>query len=49
MRPNRVRRRLRRGEVSVGTLVFQFATSGLARIAAAAGTDFMLFDQEHSG
>jgi 2-dehydro-3-deoxyglucarate aldolase/4-hydroxy-2-oxoheptanedioate aldolase len=49
MRENHVKRRLQRGEVCIGTLVFEFATSGLARIAATAGTDFVLFDQEHSG
>jgi 2-keto-3-deoxy-L-rhamnonate aldolase RhmA len=49
MRANHVKRRLQHGDVCVGTLVFEFATSGLARIAAAAGTDFVLFDQEHSG
>lgn len=49
MRANHVKRRLQEGGVSVGTLVFEFATPGLARIAGAAGTDFVLFDQEHSG
>lgn len=49
MRANQVKRRLQRGDVCVGTLVFEFATSGVARIAAAAGADFVLFDQEHSG
>ncbi len=49
MRENHVKRRLQKGEVCVGTLVFEFATSGLARIAATAGADFVLFDQEHTG
>jgi 2-keto-3-deoxy-L-rhamnonate aldolase RhmA len=49
VRANHLKRRLQEGGVCVGTLVFEFATSGLARIAAAAGTDFVLFDQEHSG
>jgi len=49
MRENHVKRRLQRGEVCVGTLALEFATSGFARIAAAAGVDFVLFDQEHTG
>ena len=49
MRENHVKRRLMRGKVCVGTMVFEFATSGLPRIAAAAGADFAIFDQEHSG
>jgi 2-keto-3-deoxy-L-rhamnonate aldolase RhmA len=49
MRQNYVKRRLGDGEVCVGTLAFEFATSGFPRIAAAAGADFVIFDQEHSG
>jgi 2-keto-3-deoxy-L-rhamnonate aldolase RhmA len=49
MRANHVKRRLTKGEVCVGTMAFEFATSGLSRIAAAAGADFVIFDQEHSG
>jgi 2-keto-3-deoxy-L-rhamnonate aldolase RhmA len=49
MRENHVKRRLQRGEVCVGTLMLEFATSGLARIAEEAACDFVLFDQEHSG
>jgi 2-dehydro-3-deoxyglucarate aldolase/4-hydroxy-2-oxoheptanedioate aldolase len=49
MRENRVKRRLREGEVCVGTLVFEFGTTGIPRIAAGAGAEFVLFDQEHTG
>lgn len=49
MRANRVKRTLRQGGVAVGTMVFQFNTSGIGRIAAAAGADFVLFDLEHTG
>src|SRR5206468_5829934 len=49
MRENHVKRRLQKGGVCVGTLVFEFATSGIARIAEAAEVDFVLFDQEHAG
>ncbi len=49
VRPNRVKQALRRGEAAIGTLVFEFNTPGIARIAAAAGGDFVLFDLEHTG
>ena len=49
MRPNTVKRVLEDGGVALGTMVFEFATPGIARIAASAGADFVVFDQEHSG
>jgi 2-keto-3-deoxy-L-rhamnonate aldolase RhmA len=49
MRENPVKRTLQRGGVAVGTMVFEFATTGIARIAAAAGAEFVVFDMEHSG
>ena len=49
MRPNKVKRRLAEGGVALGTLVLEFDTTGIARIAAAAGADFVIFDLEHSG
>ncbi len=49
MRPNPVKRALREGDTALGTMVFEFATPGIARIVAAAGADFVVFDQEHSG
>jgi 2-keto-3-deoxy-L-rhamnonate aldolase RhmA len=49
MRPNPVRRDLHVGKTALGTMVFEFATPGIARIVAAAGADFVIFDQEHSG
>ena len=36
MRENPVKRRLRDGGVAVGTFVFEFATTGIARLAAGA-------------
>jgi 2-keto-3-deoxy-L-rhamnonate aldolase RhmA len=48
MRDNWVKRRLQSGEVVVGTVVFEFNTAGLPRIAAAAGADFFVLDQEHA-
>jgi 2-dehydro-3-deoxyglucarate aldolase/4-hydroxy-2-oxoheptanedioate aldolase len=49
MRDNKVKRTLRGGGVSIGTMFFEFNTTGNARIAAHAGADFALFDTEHTG
>src|SRR5206468_6179571 len=40
---------LRDGKAAVGTMVFEFATTGIARLAAAAGAEFVIFDMEHTG
>jgi 2-dehydro-3-deoxyglucarate aldolase/4-hydroxy-2-oxoheptanedioate aldolase len=49
MRDNPVRRRLEAGEVVLGTMVTEFATPAVARLTAAAGAEFTLFDLEHTG
>ena len=49
MRHNAVKEKLRRGETALGTMVFEFRTPGTARIAAAAGAEFVIFDTEHTG
>jgi 2-keto-3-deoxy-L-rhamnonate aldolase RhmA len=49
MRPNPVKRKLGEGGVSLGTFVMEFATTGVARIAAEAGVEFVVFDMEHTG
>jgi hypothetical protein len=49
MRDNPVRHRLDAGEVVLGTMVTEFATPAVARLTAAAGAEFTLFDLEHSG
>lgn len=49
MRENAVRRTLESGGISIGTMVAEFATTGVARLAASAGADFVLFDMEHTG
>lgn len=49
MRENKVKRTLARGGVAIGTMVFEFRTPGIGRICAAAGADFVVFDQEHTG
>jgi 2-keto-3-deoxy-L-rhamnonate aldolase RhmA len=46
---NPVRRTLEQGGVAVGTMVTEFATPGIARVAASAGAEFVLFDLEHTG
>lgn len=37
------------GETAVGVMAFELGTPGIARIAEAAGADFVLLDQEHTG
>ena len=49
MRDNNVKRRLQSGEVVVGTMVFEFSTTGIGRLAAGAGADFVIYDMEHTG
>ncbi|MCH8922151.1 MAG: aldolase [Planctomycetes bacterium] len=49
MRDNPVKAKLRAGEAAWGTFVFEFNTTGIARIAAEAGAEFVLFDMEHTG
>ncbi|HHZ92807.1 TPA: aldolase [Candidatus Poribacteria bacterium] len=49
MRENKVKRTLSQGGISTGTMVFEFNTSGIARIAASAGAEFLIFDMEHTG
>ena len=49
MRENRVKRALQAGERSLGTMVFEFPSTGIARIAAEAGAEFAIFDMEHTG
>ncbi len=44
-----MKKRLRSGETVFGTMVFEFASPGLARIVAGAGADFIILDMEHSG
>lgn len=49
MRENKVKRSLRAGGVSLGTMVMEFSSTGVARLAAEAGCDFVMFDMEHTG
>ena len=49
MRDNPLKAMLAEGRPLVGLMCFEFSTSGIARLAAAAGADFVLFDMEHTG
>ena len=49
MRENPVKRAINSGGVSLGTMVLEFATTGIGRMAAAAGSEFVLYDMEHTG
>ncbi len=49
MRENHAKRTLAAGGVSVGTMVFEFSSTGIGRIVAASGADFVVFDMEHTG
>ena len=49
MNENRVKRALAAGGTAFGTMIFEFSTTGIARAAAAAGADFVMFDMEHTG
>lgn len=49
MKANPVKRKLMQGGTPLGTMVFEFSTPGIARIMAAAGAEFAVFDMEHTG
>jgi 2-dehydro-3-deoxyglucarate aldolase/4-hydroxy-2-oxoheptanedioate aldolase len=46
---NKVKRKLEEGGIAVGTMMMEFSTTGISRIASEAGADFAVFDMEHSG
>jgi 2-dehydro-3-deoxyglucarate aldolase/4-hydroxy-2-oxoheptanedioate aldolase len=49
VRGNAVKRTLAAGGTAIGLMVFEFPTAGVARMAASAGADFVLWDTEHTG
>lgn len=49
MRVNRVKQTLRDGGTSLGTMVFEFNSTGVGRIIAEAGAEFVIYDMEHTG
>jgi 2-keto-3-deoxy-L-rhamnonate aldolase RhmA len=46
---SQIKKRLQQGEVCCGVMCMEFATSGIGRIAATAGAEFVVFDMEHTG
>lgn len=46
---NEVKRKLANGELTIGTMIFESNTPGIAPIIAAAGAEFALYDMEHTG
>jgi 2-dehydro-3-deoxyglucarate aldolase/4-hydroxy-2-oxoheptanedioate aldolase len=49
MKHNQVKETLRGGGVAMGVMCLEFATSGIGRISAEAGAEFVVFDMEHTG
>lgn len=49
MRTNQVKQAIQAGQISLGTFIFEFSTTGIGRIAAEAGAEFVIFDMEHTG
>jgi 2-keto-3-deoxy-L-rhamnonate aldolase RhmA len=49
VRHNRALEAIRAGDRALGMFALEFASTGLARTAASAGADFIVFDQEHTG
>ena len=49
MREIRLGGKLRDGGVAIGTMVMEFNSTGIGRLAAEAGADFVLYDMEHTG
>jgi 2-dehydro-3-deoxyglucarate aldolase/4-hydroxy-2-oxoheptanedioate aldolase len=49
MRTNAVKAAFREGRIPLGTMVVEFDTTGIGPLARAAGAEWILFDQEHSG
>ncbi len=49
MQTNDVKHRLKAGETVLGTMMFEFPTTGIARVAAVAGAEFAVYDMEHTG
>ena len=49
MKINTVKQKITSGGTSIGTFIFEFNTTGIARLAAQAGAEFAIFDMEHTG
>ncbi len=46
---NPVKQKLQAGEIVAGSFLVDFAVPGIGRVLAAAGDEFVMFDQEHTG
>lgn len=46
---NQVKHRLKSGETVLGTMMFEFPTTGIGRLASVAGAEFAVYDMEHTG
>jgi 2-dehydro-3-deoxyglucarate aldolase/4-hydroxy-2-oxoheptanedioate aldolase len=46
---NPVKKTVKSGGVSIGTMMFEFNTTGIGRIASNAGAEFAVYDMEHTG
>ncbi len=49
MRNNTVKEKVQASGIALGSFVLEFNTTGLARLAAGAGAEFLVYDMEHSG
>jgi 2-dehydro-3-deoxyglucarate aldolase/4-hydroxy-2-oxoheptanedioate aldolase len=49
MRENSAKRKLLDGGISLGTFVFEFPSTGIGRLAAEAGAEYIIYDMEHTG
>ncbi len=49
MRENKVKKKLSQGGTALGAFMFDFSSPGSARIAAAAGAEYIFWDLEHTG
>lgn len=49
MRPNPVKQKLHAGGSAIGTFLFEFNSTGIGRLAAGAGAEYLIFDMEHTG
>ena len=49
MLSNPVKQTVKSGGLAIGTMMFEFNTTGIGRIAANAGAEFAVYDMEHTG
>jgi 2-keto-3-deoxy-L-rhamnonate aldolase RhmA len=49
MNGSAMKQALEKGEILIGTWIFEFNTPGIARLLASTGVDFVVYDMEHSG